>query len=186
MAADGANEPVDPAVDAALDEISRFEESLSASPLTRAARALGRTRAFAVVYRTLMPKLDVRLARSTQGWVAARIKGFPELLLNTTGAKSGQPRTNPLLYIRDGRDFLVVGTNFGQPKHPGWTANLRATPRASIEVGPTTVPVTAEPVGPEDFDALFARFVEIYPGYANYLQRRGALPPRMFRLRPGA
>jgi len=79
---------------------------------------------------------------------------------------------------------LLIGTNFGQPKHPGWTANLMTNPEASIEIGPNKLAVTATAVDPAEWDEIFPQFVEVYPGYANYLERRGDLVPRMFRLRP--
>jgi deazaflavin-dependent oxidoreductase (nitroreductase family) len=168
----------------ALEQIAEYEREAGPTPLTKVARVIGRTRAFALVYRTLMPTLDVRMARSTDGWVSAHVFGLPFLILTTTGAKTGQPRTNPLIYRRDGDDFLVAGTNWGQPKHPGWTANLLAHPEATIEVGPARLGVRAALVPVEEFDQLFARFVDVYPGYANYLVRRGTLTPRMFRLTP--
>lgn len=171
-------------VTSALKQIGQFEQGIVPTPVTRVLRAAGRTRAFAAVYRRMMPRLDVRIARATHGWAVAHIYGISALLLNTTGAKSGQPWTNPVLYMRDANDFLVLGTNWGQPKHPGWTANLLAHPDATIEVGPVTLPVRAELLEGEDADRLFPRFVDLYPGYAEYLTRRGSLPPRMFRLTP--
>jgi deazaflavin-dependent oxidoreductase (nitroreductase family) len=114
----------------------------------------------------------------------ATVYGFPMLMLHTVGAKSGQPRTSPLLYARDADDVLLLGTNFGQPKHPGWTANLVAYPEAQIDIGPHSLKVTATSIGDDEWPMLFPRFVEIYPGYENYLERRGDLVPRMFRLVP--
>ena len=114
----------------------------------------------------------------------AKLYGFPMLLLHTVGAKSGEPRTSPLLYVRDGDDVLVLGTNFGQVKHPGWTANLRKDPDARIEIGPFNLAVHASEIADAQWDRYFPGFVAVYPGYANYLQRRGELIPRMFRLTP--
>jgi len=54
----------------------------------------------------------------------------------TTGARTGWLRVSVLLYVRRGQDFAVIGTNFGQPQHPAWTANLLSHPEAAIEVGP--------------------------------------------------
>lgn len=139
---------------------------------------------FISVYRRLGPKIDPLLSRVGDGSLVRSIYGLPTMILHTTGAKSGQPRSNPLLYARDGRDFIVVGTNFGQPKHPAWTANLLAHPDAEIEVGTVMLPVTAQLIEGEDWDAVFQRLVAIYPGYALYLDRRGDLPPRLFRLVP--
>jgi deazaflavin-dependent oxidoreductase (nitroreductase family) len=146
-------------------------------------RSAGRTRAWAAFYRRYGPKADPWLLRKTQGRAALRI-GFPELLLTTTGAKSGLPRVMPLIYVRDGDDFVVVGTNFGQRHHPGWTANLLAHADASIEVGPEQLPVTGELADQATWERLWPRFVAIYPGYADYLTRCGPRKPRMFRLRP--
>jgi len=114
----------------------------------------------------------------------ATVYGFPMLMLNTIGAKSGQPRTSPLLYVRDGDDVLLIGTNFGQPKHPGWTANLLAHPQASVDIGPFNLNVTATMVSDAEWTLMFPRFVDVYPGYENYIERRGNLVPRMFRLIP--
>jgi deazaflavin-dependent oxidoreductase (nitroreductase family) len=146
-------------------------------------RSAGRTRAWAAFYRRYGPKADPWLLHKTHGRAALRI-GFPELLLTTTGAKSGLPRVMPLLYVRDGEDFVVVGTNFGQQHHPGWTANLLAHADASIEVGPERLPVTGELVDQATWERLWPRFVAIYPGYADYLTRCTPRKPRMFRLRP--
>jgi deazaflavin-dependent oxidoreductase (nitroreductase family) len=108
---------------------------------------------------------------------------LPVLLLSTTGAKSGQTRTTPLLYVRDGPDFAVAGTNFGQPAHPGWTANLLAKPAAVIEIGPELIGVTAELADPDTHSRVWPRFLAIYPGYRHYASRRD-VPPRMFLLHP--
>ena len=164
-----------------LQRIADHERGLRTTP--RAIQSAGRTRAFAAFYRRFGPKADPWLFHKTQGQAALRL-GFPELLLTTTGAKSGLPRVMPLIYVRDGDDFMVVGTNFGQRHHPGWTANLLARPDASIEVGPERLPVTGELADQATWERLWPGFVAIYPGYANYLTRCAPRKPRMFRLRP--
>jgi deazaflavin-dependent oxidoreductase (nitroreductase family) len=88
------------------------------------------------------------------------------------------------MYVRDGPDFVVLGTNFGQAKHPGWTANLRHHPEAVVEVGPETLHVVAAQVGDEEYSTLLPTLVEMYPGFDHYLRRRGSLRARMFRLSP--
>lgn len=137
---------------------------------------------FIAFFKRFGQQVDPVMSRISGGGWMRSVYGIPGLILHTTGAKSGAPRKNPVLFVRDGDDFIIVGTNFGQPKHPAWTANLKANPDAEIEVGGIMLPVTAELVPDERFDELYAKLIEIYPGYALYLDRRGDLPPRMFRL----
>ena len=111
-----------------LRRVAAYEQRLRHTPLTALLRVLAPTRPFAAFYRRVGPRLDRFLIRASSGRVASRLYGLPVLLLSTTGAKSGQTRTTPLLYVRDGLDFAVAGTNFGHPAHPGWTANLLAGP----------------------------------------------------------
>jgi deazaflavin-dependent oxidoreductase (nitroreductase family) len=176
------------AVPASLDEklqrVTAFEHGRRTTVITRLLKRVGPTRAFAAVYRRLGPAVDPWLIRKTDGQILTRWYGFPALLLATTGAKSGQRRVQPVIYLRDGRDFAIVGTNFGQTHHPGWTANLLAHPQAEVEVGPVTLAVTAELADSGTWERLWPNFVEVYPGYASYLSRTGGRKPRMFVLHP--
>ena len=171
----------------ALQRISQAEAGIASDSLAnRLLQKLGPTRPFVALYRRLGPMVDPWLQRSTGGRIASRLYGFPALLLHTTGAKSGQPRTSPLLYARDGNDFLVVGTNFGQANHPAWTANLRKHPQAEISVFEERLSVRAQQLNAADFKALWPRFSAIYGGYYAYLERLTERSPRMFRLTPQA
>ena len=167
-----------------LDAIADHESRVQTSPLTRIIRPLSKTAGFARVYRRLGPIVDPRIRDLRDGRVMAAVYGLPILALHSTGAKSGQPRVSPLVYVRDGDDVMLIGTNFGQPKHPGWTANLLAHPDASVVIGPVELAVHADLVDEATWQAMFPRFVAVYPGYANYLGRREGLMPRMFRLTP--
>lgn len=169
---------------ARLGRVAEFEAARRATPVTRLLLTVGKTRGFARVYRALGPAVDPWALRRSRGKLASRVYGLPALLLTTIGRRSGEPRVSPLLYIRDGDDFVVVGTNFGQRHHPAWTANLIARPDAEIEVGPERLAVTGELVDDADWQRLWPRFVSVYPGYAGYLQRAGGRTPRMFALRP--
>jgi deazaflavin-dependent oxidoreductase (nitroreductase family) len=174
-----------PGKDAAgqLGRVTAYEQRLRRTPLTALLRVLAPTRPFAAFYRRVGPRLDRFLIRASSGRVATRLYGLPVLLLSTTGAKSGQTRTTPLLYVRDGWDFAVAGTNFGHPAHPGWTANLLAKPDAVIEIGPERIAVTAELAGTAARSRIWPRFLAIYPGYAHYADRR-EVPTRVFLLHP--
>lgn len=89
----------------------------------------------------------------SQGWIGHRIPGAPNsLLLHTVGAKTGLPRTNSLSYAMDGRDYLVVASNGGDPRSPGWYHNLKANPSVEINVGRRRFAATASPVLPADPD----------------------------------
>ena len=169
-------------LEAKLQRIAGLERGLRPT-VPRVIQSIGRTRAFAAFYRRYGPRADPWLFRKTRGQAGVRL-GLPILLLTTTGARSGSPRVMPLAYVRDGGDFIVVGSNFGQRHHPGWTANLLAHPDATIEVGPERLPVTGELVAQATWERLWPRFVAFYPGYADYLTRCAPRTPRMFRLRP--
>ena len=168
----------------ALDKINAFDANTSAGVLRPLLLWVGPQQWFISIYRRLGPKIDPALSRLGGGGFMKTVYGLPGMILHTTGAKSGQARSNPLLYARDGNDFIVTGTNFGALKHPAWTANLLAHPDAAVEVGGVRLPVTAQLITGEQWQGVFDRMVRVYPGYALYLERRGDLPPRLFRLIP--
>ena len=106
--------------------------------------------------------------RANSGKVGGQFEGAPLLLLHTTGAKSGQARVNPMMYQADGENFAVFASKAGAPTNPDWYHNLVANPRASIEVGESTVNVIARIAEGEDRDRLWSRQKELYPGFADY------------------
>ncbi|HET9733124.1 MAG TPA: nitroreductase/quinone reductase family protein [Acidimicrobiales bacterium] len=167
-----------------LRRISAYEAGVRKTPVTRLLLNIGGSAWFARVYRRLGPAVDPWMMRRSHGRIISRVYGLPALLLATRGRRSGERRVSPLLYIRDGDDFVVVGTNFGQHQHPGWTANLLADPEAEVTVGPETLRVRAEMFDEENWQRMWPRFVAVYPGYQSYLTRTGGRHPRMFVLRP--
>jgi deazaflavin-dependent oxidoreductase (nitroreductase family) len=171
---------------AALDRVALYERGMQKTWMQRLLQAIGPTRGFAFVYRRLGPKVDPWLLRSTGGQIATKLYGFPTLLLNTTGAKTGKTRVSPLLYVRDGDDFVVVGTNFGTEHHPAWTGNLLKCPQAGIVVGKETIDVTAELVDERAFERLWPKFTAVYRGYDVYRARLTGREARMFLLHPTA
>ncbi|MFN2561593.1 MAG: nitroreductase family deazaflavin-dependent oxidoreductase [Jatrophihabitans sp.] len=86
------------------------------------------------------------------GRIGHRLAGTRSLLLRTVGAKTGQPRTNALTYVKDGADYVVVASMGGAPRSPGWYHNLRADPDVEIQVGTRRIQVTARTVLPGDPD----------------------------------
>jgi F420H(2)-dependent quinone reductase len=123
--------------------------------------------------------------QKTNGWVGHRLMGLPSLLLHTVGAKTGKPRTTSLTYARDGDDYLVVASNGGAPRSPGWYHNLKANPDIEINVGPKRFAVTAKPVLPGDQDRerlwqIVTKYNKAYPEY----QKRTSRPIPIVRLTP--
>lgn len=106
--------------------------------------------------------------RANGGKVGGPFEGGTLLLLHTTGAKSGQPRLSPLAYLEvDGR-MLIVGSYAGAPKDPAWVHNLRANPKARIEVGTDAYDVTARELPAEERDAAYPKIIERAPVFAEY------------------
>jgi deazaflavin-dependent oxidoreductase (nitroreductase family) len=91
--------------------------------------------------------------QKTGGWIGHRVPGAPpSLLLHTVGAKTGQPRTTSLTYARDGDSYLIVASNAGADRYPGWYHNLRKHPDCEINIGPKRFAVTARRITPDDAD----------------------------------
>jgi deazaflavin-dependent oxidoreductase (nitroreductase family) len=84
------------------------------------------------------------------GRVGHRLIGVPCLLLRTTGRKSGTVRTSALVYARDGEDYLLVASNGGADRPPGWLFNIQAEPKVEIQVGTVTKPASATVVSAGD------------------------------------
>lgn len=98
-------------------------------------------------------RLHDMIYQKTNGRIGHRIPGAPPcLLLHTVGAKTGQPRTTSLTYARDGDSYLIVASNGGEERYPGWYHNLRKRPDCEINVGPKRSAVTARRVTRDDAD----------------------------------
>jgi deazaflavin-dependent oxidoreductase (nitroreductase family) len=140
------------------------------------------TRIGSWVVRTLTPLDRYVITRSRGRYTALGPLGAPTMLLTTTGAVTGQTRTTPLLFARDGDDILVAGSNFGQEHHPAWSKNLIVHPDATATVGGEAVSVTAELLRGDDAQAGFEKMIEVVPVYAEY-RNRTTRAIRVFRLR---
>jgi deazaflavin-dependent oxidoreductase (nitroreductase family) len=137
-------------------------------------RYLGTKKWFAQAAATLAP-LDARVLKASRGrFGLLGDYGLPQLLLTTTGRKSGQARTVTLLYGPSDGDVLLIGSNFGQAHHPAWALNLEATPEAVVQVGETVTPVLARLVtDPAEREQIWGQMIDMYPGYAMYRSRTG-------------
>ena len=128
--------------------------------------------------------LNVLVYRLSRGkWLSRFPSGAPICLLTTKGRKSGKRRTVPLLYLADGKDFVVVASQGGRPQHPGWYLNLKADPSGALTIGRQRFPILARRVSEEEKAQLWPRLVEIYRPYEDYQRRTKRLIP-VVRLSP--
>ena len=106
-----------------------------------------------------------------------RFAGSDLLLLTTTGAKSGQTRTNPLMYLRDGERYIIFASRNGGPKHPDWYFNLVANPDVRLEVKGEVFAARASVPEGEEAERLWGQCIEQRPMLAGL--REKALPRQM-------
>jgi deazaflavin-dependent oxidoreductase (nitroreductase family) len=130
--------------------MSRFSHSLGATGLR------------------LMGRLNTPIYRLSGGRVGGRVNRAPVLLLTTTGRRSGQRRTAPVVYLKDGERLVVINTNAGNAKVPAWSLNLDAEPEAEVEIGRRTIPVLARVAEGEERADLWRRHNEQYSGFDEY------------------
>ncbi len=111
------------------------------------------------------------LYRFSGGKLGGRMFNSPVLLLNTIGRKTGQPRTTPLLYLKDGDNVILVASDGGAHKHPLWWLNLQAKPDAEVEIGRDKLRVTAREANAEERSRLWPLLVDMYGSYADYQKK---------------
>jgi len=119
----------------------------------------------------------VRRYQETDGEVGYLWNGAPILLLTTTGRKSGEPRTTPLIHGRDGADFLVVASMGGAPQHPNWYENLVVDPDARIQVRSEHLRVRARTASDEEKPRLWGIMTAFWPNYDVYQSRTERVIP---------
>ncbi|MEH0935094.1 nitroreductase family deazaflavin-dependent oxidoreductase [Micromonospora sp. CPCC 205543] len=146
------------------------------------ARRLGHHAWFGATMRLLVPA-DRAVGRLTRGRMIA-FGLVPSLVITTTGRRSGKPRSNPLLYVRDGDGYVVIGSNWGQRHQPGWALNLLADPEAEVDVKGRRVPVRAAVATGAERERLWRLLVTEWPAYRTYVDRAGGREIRIFRLVP--
>jgi deazaflavin-dependent oxidoreductase (nitroreductase family) len=116
--------------------------------------------------------VHTQIYRATGGLIGHRVPGAPPtLLLDHVGAKSGTPRTTPLVYVKDGRDVVIVASKGGHRKHPAWYHNLHAHPDTTVQIGREHRAVHARVASSDERARLWPKAVETYGGYRGYQQR---------------
>ena len=115
--------------------------------------------------------------RANQGQVGGVWEGRPLLILTTKGAKSGQPRTNPMMYMREDDRLFVFASKGGAPSNPDWYYNLVAHPDVTVEIGDQTYPATAKPVTGEERDRIYDEWAKMYPQFREYQEKTTRVIP---------
>lgn len=109
--------------------------------------------------------------RANHGRVGGQFDGAPLLILHTVGAKSGQPRTNIMMYLADGDRYLIFASNGGADTHPAWYHNVTAHPEVHIELGDEEFDGVATELEGAERDAKYAEQVRRYPGFGEYQEQ---------------
>ncbi|MFN3981819.1 MAG: nitroreductase/quinone reductase family protein [Caldilinea sp.] len=150
--------------------------SLEFRPPNSLQRAVKRIASFTPVAwllaRTLR-HLDRAVAQVSGGRMTATslVTGLPVIYLTTTGAKSGQPRTTPLICGVDGDRLILFATNFGGQKNPAWSYNLRANPVATVTYQGKSAVYRSREATPDERARYWRMADQIYVGYAAYRKR---------------
>lgn len=120
------------------------------------------------------------LYRLTHGVVGRRLVDNDILLLTTTGHRSGEEHTVPLLYLTDGDRYVVIASYGGRPHHPGWYENLLAHPEVGVQVRSRRQSMVARTATSEERQRWWPQVVAAYDGYAAYQSRTGREIPIVF------
>lgn len=129
------------------------------------------------------PRIDRAVIPRTNGRLSSM--GLNKIgLVTTIGAKSGKPRTGPLVLLDSDDDLLAIGSNYGRPPHPAWSHNLLAHPECEVEYRGPRRPYGAELLDGDERARAWATAVDFYPGYEAYRARCAPREIRVFRLRP--
>ena len=153
----------------------------------RAMESFARTPVGDWFVKRVAPRIDPPLLRLTGGRVSS-VYPVPAMLLTTTGAKSGRPRTLPLLYVTDGDRLILMASNYGGKSHPAWYRNLVANPKVEVLAGKHSGTYTASQImDPAERERAWALALDLYAGYGDYEKRAGDRTIPLVRLeRTGA
>lgn len=149
-----------------------------------AVRGLGRHGAVAWVLSHVLPPIDSLFVRRRRS-VTSLGTGFPLCYLTTTGRRTGERRTVPLLHVADGDRVVVIASNWGKRRHPAWAFNLDACPEPLVTIGGVERAYTARHATPEERSRYWAEAVRFWPGYDDYRSRAGR-EIRVYVLDPAA
>jgi F420H(2)-dependent quinone reductase len=122
------------------------------------------------------------LYRLSNGRIGGSVSGLPVLLLTTTGRKTGRVRTVPLGYIRDGDQYVIIASNGGQPRHPGWFFNVQSNAQVTLQIKEQRFKATAQVADPEARKRLWEDVTRQSPAYRRYETRTREIPLVILRV----
>jgi deazaflavin-dependent oxidoreductase (nitroreductase family) len=159
-----------------------------ANPLQKGLRRFAASGPGSWLFARTLNHVDRPVFRATRGrhTAASLLAGLPIVMLTSTGAKSAEPRTVPLvgLPVEDG-GIALIGSNYGREHHPAWVHNLRAHPNAEMAVeGQAPRRVRAVEVDGDRRAEIWARALRVYPGFATYERRAAHRRLAVFVLEP--
>ena len=127
------------------------------------------------LFARVLHRIDRPVYRLTRGrhTFASLVSGLPVVMLTTTGARSGQQRTVPVLGFPTAEGLVVIASNYGQEHHPAWYHNLRARPEGEVTVASATHRFRAVEAQGEQRERIWQEGLRIYPGWSTY-ERRAA------------
>ena len=126
-------------------------------------------RALSSFFSVVLHRADSLVLRLTKGkHTITEMIGLPVIQLTTIGAKSGQPRTMPLVSLFDGEKIALIGSNFGGKTNPGWYYNLKANPKCTVEVNGSAVEYVARQAEGAEREKYWDMAVSYYKGYEKY------------------
>jgi deazaflavin-dependent oxidoreductase (nitroreductase family) len=120
---------------------------------------------------TLFGEEHVRRYRETDGEEGYEWRGVHTLLLTTTGRRSGEERTTPLIFGQDGDDYVIVASKGGAPSHPAWYLNLTANPEVGVQVKGDRFRARARAAEGEERERLWQLMAAIWPAYDDYAEK---------------
>lgn len=139
----------------------------------RVTRRIGHYRWFSLFIKHVGSRVDGALIHASRGRLSISGPAMPTMLLTTKGRKSGKERTVPVYYVRDGKNVVAVCENFGLDTASSWPINLRADPKARIEIDGTTANYLSRPATDEEVARNMPRLIEMWPAHDTYVKRSG-------------
>jgi deazaflavin-dependent oxidoreductase (nitroreductase family) len=138
------------------------------------------------LFARVLHRIDRPVYRLTGGrhTFASLVSGIPVVMLTTTGARSGQPRTVPVLGLPTAEGLAVIASNFGQRRHPAWYHNLRANPEGSVAVDGQSHRFRAVEAEGDRRRRIWEEGLRVYPGWSQYERRAANRRIALFVLDP--